>query len=93
MKKTKFNRKRTIALILSMLLVMQQSFALQVLATEITNGNGTPIAPNGGDNTLNITPDAVNGDVGFRQFGKINFSQGDVLNFIYNYIKSFKFKN
>ena len=87
MKKTKFNRKRTIALILSMLLVMQQSFALQVLATEITNGDGSTIAPNGGDHTWNIRPDAVNGNNGFKQFGKIDLSQGDVLNFIYNYVK------
>ena len=81
------NKKRVVAFALSMLLIMQQSLTYQVLASEITNANGTTIQPNGGDNIWNITPDAVNGQVGFKQFGKIDLTQGDVLNFIYSYVK------
>ena len=85
MKQVKINRKRITALALSMMLVLQQSFALQVLAsTSITNADGSPIAGNNG--TWNIGPDAVNGNVGFKQFDKINLEQGDVLNFIYSYV-------
>lgn len=66
---------------------MQQSLTYQVLAAStITNGDGTTINPNGGDNTWNIRPDAVNGKTGFKEFGKIDLSQGDILNFIYSYI-------
>ena len=81
------NKKRVIAFGLSMLLVMQQSLAYQVLASTITNADKSPIAPNGGDNVWNVRPDAVNGQTGFKQFDKINLDQGDVLNFIYNYIQ------
>ena len=86
MKQVKINRKRITALALSMMLVLQQSFAMQVLAeTSITDVNGNKIQ--GQNGVWNVTPDAVNGDVGFKQFGKINLDQGDVLNFIYNYVK------
>ena len=81
------NKKRVIAFGLSMLLVMQQSLAYQVLAAStITDGNNNPIQ-NGGGNSWNIRPDAVNGETGFKQFGKIDLGQGDVLNFIYSYIQ------
>lgn len=87
MKKKKINLNKFIALILSFLFIMQQSLAYQVLAqSTITNGDGSIIGPNGGDNIWNIKPDAVNGDTGFKQFGKIDLGQGDVLNFIYNYL-------
>ena len=86
MKALGINKKRVIAFFLSSLLIMQQSLTYQVLASEITNANGTIIQPNGGGNTWNITPDAVNGQVGFKQFGKIDLTQGDVLNFIYSYV-------
>ena len=85
MKQVKINKKRITALALSMMLVLQQSFAMQVLATSITDVNGNQIQGNNG--TWNIRPDAVNGDVGFKQFGEINLDNGDVLNFIYNYVK------
>ena len=81
------SKKRVVAFALSMLLIMQQSFALQVLSTTITDGAGNKINPNGGDNVWNVRPDAANGDVGFKQFGKIDLTQGDILNFIYSYIK------
>ena len=87
MKKKKINLNKFIALTLSFLFIMQQSLAYQVLAqSTITNGDGSIIGPNGGDNIWNIKPDAVNGDTGFKQFGKIDLGQGDILNFIYNYV-------
>ena len=87
MKIRKINRKRITAFILSFLLVMQQSFAYQVLASTITNADGTAIKPSVGDNTWNIGPDAVNGQTGFKQFDQINLDQGHILNFIYSYMK------
>ncbi len=65
---------------------MQQSFAYQVLASTITNADGSAIKPSVGDNTWNIGPDAVNGQTGFKHFDQIDLSKGDVLNFIYSYI-------
>lgn len=80
------NKKRVVAFMLSMLLIMQQSLTYQVLAAStITDANNNQIN-NGGGNTWNIRPDAVKGDTGFKQFGEINLAKGDVLNFIYNYI-------
>lgn len=86
MKQVKVNKKRITALALSMMLVLQQSFAMQVLATTITNADGSTIAGNNG--TWNIGPDAVNDatKTGYKQFGEINLSQGDVLNLIYRYL-------
>ena len=87
MKTQGINNKRVIAFILSFLLVMQQSLAYQALAaTSITNADGSVIKPNAGDNTWNIGPDAVNGQIGFKQFNEMNLSKGDILNFIYSYI-------
>ena len=86
MKKKKINLNKFIALTLSFLFIMQQSLVYQVLASNITNGDGSVIAPNGGDHIWNVRPDAVNGATGFKQFGEINLSQGDILNFIYSYI-------
>ena len=81
------NKKRVVAFMLSMLLIMQQSLTYQVLAAStITNADGSTINPSDG-NTWNIGPDAVNGNTGFKQFDKINLEKGDVLNFIYSYIK------
>ena len=85
MKTLGINKKRVIAFFLSSLLIMQQSLTYQVLASTITDASGNQIQ-NGGGNTWNIRPDAVNGKTGFKQFGKIDLTQGDVLNFIYNYI-------
>ncbi len=80
---SKFNKKRVTAFALSLLLVMQQSFTYQVVASTITSANGTVINPTG--NTYNIKPDAVNGKTGYKQFDKIDLSANDILNFIYNY--------
>ena len=80
------NKKRVVAFMLSMLLIMQQSLTYQVLAAStITDGNNNQIN-NGGGNVWDIYPDAVKGDAGFKQFGKIDLAKGDVLNFIYQYI-------
>ena len=84
MKTLGIKKKRVVAFMLSLLLIMQQSLTYQVVASEITSANGTPIKGEGG--VWNIRPDAANGDVGFKQFDKIDLSQGDILNFIYNYM-------
>ena len=69
----KTNKRKLIAFILSFLLIMQQSLTYQVLAAStITNADGSPIAPNGGDNVWNIRPDAGNGDLGFKLFDQFN---------------------
>ena len=84
--KSKNVRKRLIAFVLSSLFIMQQSFAYQVMATTITNADNTAIPGNNG--TWNITPDAVNDSTrtGFKEFGQIDLSNGDILNFIYTYL-------
>ena len=86
MKITKFNRKRIIAFILSLLLVMQQSFAFQVLAASVvTDGNGNTINPDA-NGAYNMYPDAYNGDVGFRNFDRLELGSGDVMNFIFQWL-------
>ena len=82
--KTKLSTKRLIAFSLSFLLIMQQSFMYQVLASTITNADGSAVYGNNG--VYNVRPDAVNNKTGFKQFDQINLSQDEVLNFVYNYI-------
>ena len=54
------NKKRVVAFVLSMLLIMQQSLTYQVLAaTEITNGNGGAITPDS-NGIYNLYPDSYN---------------------------------
>lgn len=87
MKRQGINRKRLIAFALSFLLVMQQSLAYQVLAqSTITDGAGNAIGqkPGGG---YEFRPDAVNGDVGFKQFKDFILGKGDVANFIYQWMQ------
>ena len=87
MKRQGINRKRLIAFALSFLLVMQQSLAYQVLAqSTITDGAGNAIGqkPGGG---YEFSPDAVNGDVGFKQFQDFILGKGDVANFIYQWMQ------
>ena len=87
MKRQGINRKRLIAFALSFLLVMQQSLAYQVLAqSTITDGAGNAIGqkPGGG---YEFRPDAVNGDVGFKQFQDFILGKGDVANFIYQWMQ------
>ena len=72
---------------LSFLFVMQQSMAYQVLAQSIiTDVNGKPIGTNPGGN-YEFRPDAVNGDVGFKQFDQFILEKGDVANFIYQWMQ------
>ena len=83
-----FNREklnRLIAGTLSFLFIMQQSLCYQVIASTITNADGSAINKNPQTGNFEIRPDAFNGDVGFKQFGKIELSKGDVLNFIYQW--------
>lgn len=83
-----FNREklnRFIAATLSFLFIMQQSLCYQVIASTITNADGSAINKNPQTGNFEIRPDAFNGDVGFKQFGKIDLSKGDVMNFIYQW--------
>ena len=87
MKRQGINRKRLTAFVLSFLLVMQQSLAYQVFAqSTIIDGAGNTIGqkPGGG---YEFRPDAVNGDVGFKQFLEFNLGKGDVANFIYQWMQ------
>ena len=87
MKRQGINRKRLTAFVLSFLLVMQQSLAYQVFAqSTITDGAGNTIGqkPGGG---YEFRPDAVNGDVGFKQFQDFILGKGDVANFIYQWMQ------
>lgn len=87
MKYSGINKKRLIAFMLSFLFVMQQSMAYQVLAQSIiTDVNGKPIGTNPGGN-YEFRPDAVNGDVGFKQFDQFILEKGDVANFIYQWMQ------
>ena len=93
MKTPGIKKKRVVAFMLSLLLVMQQSLTYQVLASTITDAAGNPIQSNTGsttNGTWNMRPDAVNNTVGFKQFDQINLSQGDVLNFIYSYLNQYQ---
>ena len=66
------NKKRVVAFMLSLLLVMQQSLAYQVMAASIiTNGNGGTITPDA-NGVYNLYPDSYKGNVGYRVFKDFN---------------------
>ena len=93
MKTQGINKKRVIAFVLSFLLIMQQSLTYQALASSITDAAGNPIKSDNGseiNGTWNIRPDAVNGANGFKHFDQIKLDKGDVLNFIYSYIRQYE---
>ena len=64
---------------------MQQSLTYQVLASTITNGAGNPINPDS-NGVYNIYPDAYHGNVGYRVFDQLKLDQGDIMNFIYQWL-------
>ena len=79
------NKRRVVASVLSLLMVMQQSATYQAVATTITDINGNALGQIGGQ--YQITPDMVNEakGVGFRKFQDFNLSKGDVANFLFTY--------
>ena len=61
-----------------------------VTASTITDASGhaLPGTTTNGSTTYNIAPDAFKDGVGYRKFQDMNLSQGDVMNFIFKYLKS-----
>ena len=84
MRKSQTDKKRFVPLILCSVLVLQQSLMNQAAASTITDGNGVPINKHPGGN-YEIRPDAWNGKVGFKEFQQLNLSEGDVMNFIFQW--------
>ena len=77
------DKRRVVASVLSLLMVMQQSAAYQALAATITNTSGVPLKSDNG--VFNITPDMVNqaAKTGFRKFGQFKLERGEIANFIF----------
>lgn len=67
----KVGKRKVVASALTFCFFLQQSFCLQVLATNIT---GAGVTQNG--NVYNITPDGTNGDIGFRKGLDFVLSEG-----------------
>ena len=75
--KIKAEKRKAVASALTFCFFLQQSFCLQVLATQISGTTGN-------NGIYNITPTAMNGDIGFRKYKDFNLSEGDVANLIYH---------
>ena len=90
--KKQSKRKAVAASLLGMLVVMQQSAALQVYASTITNTAGGALSKDNG--VYNITPDVINTktSTGFRKFNDFTLDKGDVANFIYKWYNSYATK-
>ncbi len=73
----KGNKKKAVASALTFCFFLQQSFCLQVLATNISNVTGV-------NGVYNIDPTAINSKgVGVRQYSKFELSAGDIANLIF----------
>ncbi len=72
------------AAILTVLLIMQQSFCVQVMASQISGVQGTQ-NPNGPGQIFDIEPTAKNGDIGFRKYKNFDLSEQDIANLIFKY--------
>ena len=70
-------KRKVVASALTFCFFLQQSFCLQVAATQITGVVGN-------NGVYDIDPTAVNGDVGFRKYNNFNLSAGDIANLIFN---------
>ena len=75
----KDGKRKVVASALTLSFFLQQSFCLQVLATNIP---GAGVVKDG--NVYNISPDATNGDIGFRKGPYFNLSEGDIANLIFH---------
>ncbi len=75
--KIKAGQRKVVASALTFCFFLQQSFCLQVLATQISGVTGV-------NGVYNIDPTAVNGDIGFRKYDNFDLSKGDVANLIFN---------
>lgn len=78
------NQKRTIAVLLTGLFMVQQTMGLSVFAastiSEVTNG---------GSGSFNIDPTTKNNGTGFRHYQDFNLGQGDVANLNFADINTF----
>lgn len=66
----------------------KQLFIAAVAALlSVTGVNASNISgiTNGGSGSFDISPEHVNGDVGYRQYGQFELSQGDIANLLYKY--------
>ena len=80
------NKKRLISTILCSLFVLQQSLVYPAMASVIQDGAGNDIGKHPYTGNYEIRPDLYNyynGKVGFKEFQKLQLSEGDVLNFIF----------
>ncbi len=83
MRGSKKTDKKLIPLILCSVLVLQQTFVNASFASEIIDGAGNAVIKHPGTHDYQIRPDLYNGKVGFKEFNKLDLSNGDVLNFIF----------
>lgn len=76
--KIKAGKRKAVASALTFCFFLQQSFCLQVLATNISGVTGS-------NGVFDITPTAKNpaGSIGFRKYQNFDLSKGDVANLIY----------
>ena len=75
----KAGKRKVVASLLTFCFFLQQSFCLQVLATNISGVNGN-------NGVFDITPTAKNpaGDIGFRKYQNFELSEGDIANLIFH---------
>ncbi|MBQ3819333.1 hypothetical protein II810_02690, partial [bacterium] len=76
--RTKSAKRKAIASALTFCFFLQQSFCLQVLATNISGAQYDSTT-----GTYNVGPAARNGDIGFRKYANFDLSDGDILNMIF----------
>lgn len=78
------NQKRTIAVLLTGLFMVQQTMGLSVFAASTISG-----VTNGGRGSFNIDPTTKNNGTGFRHYQDFNLGQGDVANLNFADINTF----
>lgn len=78
------NQKRTIAVLLTGLFMVQQTMGLSVFAASTISG-----VTNGGSGTFNIDPTTKTNGTGFRHYQDFNLGQGDVANLNFADINTF----
>ena len=91
---TDFSKKRRIIVSILSLSLMANVPSVYA-ASEITGVNNpgsighidgdSVIKGDNGNFIYNVNPTAANGDIGFRQYGKFNLSEGDIANLIFKY--------
>mgnify|MGYP002625220170 CR=1 FL=1 len=71
-------KRKAVASALTFCFFLQQSFCMQVLATNIggIDGNASGV--------YNIEPTATNGDIGLRKYYDFDLSEGDIANLIFH---------